>query len=349
MILDSIKRFCKSQPVLLTAFIAAVLTIIFIPPDKEYFNYCNRTVLIQLFCLMAAVSGFRSIGIFEKVTELMLNKVENLRRLGIIFTLICFFSSMLVTNDVVLITFVPLTLIVYNNINDEKSRIMTIVLETAGANLGSMLTPFGNPQNLFIYDNYHLSVCDFLKTMLPSGIISLLMLLLLNLTIPRTPCKTFTKEKSCIDKKKSIIYLALFIMCLLTVFRVIPDLWCLAITIIVLLILDIRLFSRIDYGLLATFVCFFVFVGNIARMESVREFFSELLEGSYSFSLAFTSYKQRSGSGNVVRIYRKRNTAASWRKFRRLRNSNCIACKFNFLSVLPQVRKCAVSALYVYF
>lgn len=91
MILDSIKRFCKSQPVLLTAFIAAVLTIIFIPPDKEYFNYCNRTVLIQLFCLMAAVSGFRSIGIFEKVTELMLNKVENLRRLGIIFTLICFF------------------------------------------------------------------------------------------------------------------------------------------------------------------------------------------------------------------------------------------------------------------
>ena len=279
MILDSIKRFCKSQPVLLTAFIAAVLTIIFIPPDKEYFNYCNRTVLIQLFCLMAAVSGFRSIGIFEKVTELMLNKVGNLRRLGIIFTLICFFSSMLVTNDVALITFVPLTLIVYNNINDEKSRIMTIVLETAGANLGSMLTPFGNPQNLFIYDNYHLSVCDFLKTMLPSGIISLLMLLLLNLTIPRTPCKTFTKEKSCIDKKKSIIYLALFIMCLLTVFRVIPDLWCLAITIIVLLILDIRLFSRIDYGLLATFVCFFVFVGNIARMESVREFFSELLVG----------------------------------------------------------------------
>lgn len=275
--MNSLKKFCKSQPVLLIVLIAAALTILFIPPDKEYFKYCNRTVLIQLFCLMAAVSGFRSVGIFEKATALLLNKAGNLRRLGVIFTLICFFSSMFFTNDVALLTFVPLTIIVYNSINDEKSKILTIVLETAAANLGSMLTPFGNPQNLFIYDEYHLSICDFLKTMFPSGMFSLGMLLLLNLLIPKKMCTAFTEENTLINKKKLTAYLILFIICLLTVFRVIPDIWCFGITIIAMLVLDIRLFAKIDYGLIGTFVCFFIFVGNIARIDAVSIFFSRIL------------------------------------------------------------------------
>ena len=133
--MNKIMKFIKAQPTLVIAFAATVVTMFIIPPDAEYLGYCNRTVLIQLFCLMAAVAGFRSIGLFEKATSVLLKQAGTVRRLGVILTLICFFSSMLLTNDVALITFVPLTLLMYSYIPDEKSRIFTIVLETAAANL----------------------------------------------------------------------------------------------------------------------------------------------------------------------------------------------------------------------
>ena len=145
-------KFVKSQPVLVIAFLAAVITMFFVPPDTQYIGYVNRTVLIELFALMIAVAGFRSVGIFDRATDIMLKKAGSSRRIALILVLLCFFSSMLVTNDVALITFVPLNLMIFGSAKDEKLRIRTIVLETAAANLGSMLTPVGNPQNLYIYD-----------------------------------------------------------------------------------------------------------------------------------------------------------------------------------------------------
>lgn len=277
--MSTIKKFFKSQPVLVISFIAAFITMLIIPPDKQYISYCNRTVLIQLFCLMAAVAGFRSIGVFENITDFLLKRAGTLRRLGLVFVLICFFTSMLVTNDVALLTFVPLTLLAYRGISDEKSRIITIVLETAAANLGSMITPFGNPQNLYIYDIYHLTIGDFFRTMLPAGTVSLISLILLCMLLPKTPCQTTEGQKNKIPKIHFIIYIVLFILCLLTVFRIIPDWLCLAAAVITILILDRRIMLKVDYALLATFVCFFVFVGNITRIESVCRFFSEILNG----------------------------------------------------------------------
>lgn len=271
-------KFLRSQPVLVIAFIAALITVFIVPPDREYAGYCNRTVLIQLFCLMTAVGGFRSIGVFERITGFLMKSAGDLRRLGVIFTLICFFSSMLVTNDVALITFVPLTLMAYSSISDEKSRIFTVVLETAAANLGSMITPFGNPQNLYIYDMYKLSTGDFFRTMLPSGILSLLILLLLCMLLPKTKCSARSDRSGKIPPLHTGVYLGLFAVCLLTVFRVVPDWVCLITAVATALILDRRLLLRVDYGLLATFVCFFVFVGNIARIGAVSEFFSSVLE-----------------------------------------------------------------------
>ena len=139
--MNRIKKFIKSQPVLVIAFVLAVVTMFIVPPDGEYKGYCNRTVLIELFALMAAVAGLRSIGIFDSVTRVLLKKTGTVRRLGAVLTLICYFSAMLVTNDVALITFVPLTLLIYGNIKDSRSLIITVVLETAAANLGSMMTP----------------------------------------------------------------------------------------------------------------------------------------------------------------------------------------------------------------
>ncbi len=277
--MEKIKQFIKKQPVLIIAFVVALVTILIIPPDAQYGGYINRAVLIQLFCLMTAVGGFRSIGIFEKATSILLKKSGNIRKIGIIFTLICFFTSMLVTNDVALITFVPLTLMVYEKINDEKSRILTIVLETAASNLGSMVTPFGNPQNLFIYDKYRLTLGDFFSTMLPTAGLSLVCLILLCMILPNRECTAESVAEKSISKGKSAIYLGLFAVCLLTVFRVIPDWLCLIIAVGIALICDRGLLLKVDYGLLATFVCFFVFVGNIARIEAVSGFVSEILQG----------------------------------------------------------------------
>lgn len=276
--MEKIFKFFKAQPVLIISFIVALITVFIIPPDLKYMEYCNRSVLIQLFCLMVAVGGFRSIGIFENATGFLLKSAGNIRRLGIIFTLICFFTSMFVTNDVALLTFVPLTLLVYNHINDEKSRILTIVLETASANLGSMLTPFGNPQNLYIYDRYKLSIGDFFSTMMPLGILSFVILMILCLMLPKTSCTAKTAEKQKISKLKSVSYLILFALCLLTVFHIVPDWICLIITVLLALVLDRKLLLKVDYCLLATFVCFFVFVGNIARIDAVSTFFSNILD-----------------------------------------------------------------------
>jgi len=133
-------KFIKSQPVLVAAFLAAVVTMFIIPPDSGYAGYVNRAVLIERFSLMTAVAGLRSIGIFERVTDVLLEKAGTIRWLGQIFVLICFFTSMLVTNDVALLTFIPLTLIAMKG-SDKKSLIMTIVLETAAANLAVCLPP----------------------------------------------------------------------------------------------------------------------------------------------------------------------------------------------------------------
>ena len=273
------KKFFRSQPVLVISFIAAAVTMIFIHPDKEYIGYINKTVLIELFSLMTAVAGLRNAGIFNSATTVLLKKTGTVRRLGLVFVLLCYFSSMFVTNDVALLTFVPLTLLVYEKIDDEKSRIMTIVLETCAANAGSMLTPIGNPQNLYVYDAYQLSMGDFLRTMLPAGIRSLTVICLLTLFISDTPCTASENNKTEIPKIPTIGYCALFVVCLMTVLRIVPDVVCFFAAVVTALIFDKKLLLKVDYSLLATFVWFFIFVGNIARIEPVREFFSEILTG----------------------------------------------------------------------
>ena len=268
----------KKQPVLAASFLAAAVTMFIVPPDRGYSGYINRTVLIQLFSLMTAVAGLRSLGIFERVTDTLLEKAGTIRRLGQIFVLICFFSSMIVTNDVALLTFIPLTLIALKRA-DRKSLILTIVLETAAANLGSMLTPVGNPQNLFIYDNYKLTAGVFIKTMAPSGTASLVILMLLTLLLPKDKCTVTEKHTEKISAAPLAGYILLFAVCLLTVFRKVPDLACLAAAVVCALIFDRRLLAKVDYALLATFVCFFVFVGNIARIDAVGGFFSGIMKG----------------------------------------------------------------------
>lgn len=277
--MEKVWKFIKAQPVLVIAFILAVATMFIVPPDREYIGYCNRTVLIELFALMAAVAGLRSIGIFDTATRVILQKTGTVRRLGAVMILICFFSAMLVTNDVALITFVPLTLLIYSNIKDDKSLILTIVLESAAANLGSMMTPVGNPQNLFLYDKYGLTAMTFVKTMLPVGALGLAAVLLLTLFLPKDKCEAPKRNDNKLPVIKAAVYTGVFVLCIAAVFRLVPDWVCLIAAIAAALICDVKLLLKIDYILLATFVCFFVFVGNIARIDAVSEFFYGILTG----------------------------------------------------------------------
>ena len=260
--MEKVWKFIKAQPVLVIAFILAVATMFIVPPDKEYAGYCNRTVLIELFALMAAVAGLRSIGIFDTATRIILQKTGTVRRLSAVMILICFFSAMLVTNDVALITFVPLTLLIYSNIKDEKSLILTIVLESAAANLGSMMTPVGNPQNLFLYDKYGLTAMTFVKTMLPVGALGLLAVLVLTVFLPKDRCEAPKRSENKLPVIKAAVYTGVFVLCIAAVFRIVPDWVCLIAAIAAALICDVKLLLKIDYILLATFVCFFVFVGK---------------------------------------------------------------------------------------
>ena len=279
--MKQILQFVKAQPVLVISGMAALITAFFIPPDREYLGYCNTTVLIELFALMAAVAGLRSVGLFELISQKLLKGAGTVRRLGMIFMLLCFFSSMLVTNDVALLTFVPLTILVFHEIEgvDEKHRIFVIILETAAANLGSMLTPIGNPQNLYLFDKYKLSALDFLKTMSLPGITGLICLFLLLLFLPKQPCKAAERSPEPVSKSQTAVFAAIFAVCLLAVFRVVPDWVYLIAAVVGTVFVNWRLLGKVDYALLATFVFFFIFVGNIGRIEAVRSFTSSILTG----------------------------------------------------------------------
>ncbi|MGN0631154.1 MAG: SLC13 family permease [Ruminococcus sp.] len=275
-ILTTARDFFRTQTVLCVSFAAAVISMFIVPPDAEYAGYIDYNVIMLLFCLMGVVAGFRSAGIFEKMTGKMLSLAKSKRSLTFILMNICFFTSMLVTNDVALITFVPLALILFKG--DKKNCILTVIIQTAAANLGSSVRPVGNPQNIFLYTQYDLSIGFFMRMLLPVGIISYVLLAAACLMIENGRVNMNKAVERSLQYRKLIILSALFMICLLTVLRLIPHYICLVIVCIGLLI-EPRLFAKIDYALLFTFACFFVFVGNMGRIEAVRELLSGIMAG----------------------------------------------------------------------
>ena len=176
--IKSIKLFLKKEAVLVMSFILAFISCFVVPPDKEYFKYIDTATIIILFCLMLVISGLKEVGLFQHIGEALLNKIKTERQLILVLVLLCFFASMFITNDVALITFVPLGILIINMANMNNSLCFTITLMTISANLGSMLTPIGNPQNLYLYSISNFSVIKFILIMLPYTIISVVLLLI---------------------------------------------------------------------------------------------------------------------------------------------------------------------------
>lgn len=277
--LEKIKELIKKDTVLFISALIAGITVFLVPPDAEYLGYIDFRVLGLLLCLMAVVAGFKNAGVFNWLTYQLLNRIKSGRILALTLIMLPFFSSMLVTNDVALIIFIPFTISLLTESGCKRSLVPIIVMQTVAANLGSMATPIGNPQNLFLYSAYNLYIGDFFSVTLPLTAICFIMLVLISpWLLPKTLDFNSIAQEKINSRKSLIIFALLFILSLLTVFRIIPYQLTTLITVIVILITDKKLFNEIDFMLLLTFVCFFVISENLGRLEIVRNFLQTLLE-----------------------------------------------------------------------
>lgn len=295
-----VKELFQKETVCCIAFLLAVISIFFVSPSKNYISYIDFRVLALLFCLMAVVRGFSSIGVFTRLGTMLLTHVHSLRMLSALFIFLCFFFSMLITNDVALITFVPFTILVLSMAEQKKFLIPVIVLETIAANLGSMLTPLGNPQNLYLYTISGLSIGAFVRIMLPYSFVSAILLLIFILFLPKDTVSTATAANTAnstntvtasntsnviceaVKARKNprilfTAYLILFLQCLLTVLHILPYQIMFLLVLTGFLLLDYRVLKDVDYFLLLTFLCFFIFIGNMKQISLVHELISKLL------------------------------------------------------------------------
>lgn len=288
--MNKIKHFIKNETVFFVSAACAVVTMLFVPPDIQYLEYIDFRVLSLLFCLMGVVAGFKSAGVFSTLTYQLLNRIKNGHLLSVTLVLLPFFSSMLVTNDVALIIFIPFTISLIQKSECKNKVVPIIVLQTVAANLGSMATPIGNPQNLFLYSAYNLTVKDFLIVTLPLTLLSLAALCAASFGLLPTSVKVDdVKKESISDKKQLFAFVFLFAISILTVFRILPYQITLVVSAVALLLINRRLFKEIDFMLLLTFVCFFIISENLGRLEVVRSFLQQLLEKSTLFASIGTS------------------------------------------------------------
>lgn len=282
-----IKDLFKKETVFCASLLLAVLSAFAIRPDKIYFNYPDYRTISLLFCLMLVVSGFKSLGIFEFLGGYLLKMAGGIKTLSVFLMLLCFFSSMVITNDVTLITFVPFTMLIFKMIGREDRLLKLTVLEAIAANLGSMATPIGNPQNLYLFSISDLSMGEFFLAVLPYAGISLL-LLLGALFIDRdepisAKAAINAGVTAALGEQGSVsrlaAYLFLLLLCLLVVFRVLSYLPVLICVILITFFVNRSLFKSVDYFLLLTFLCFFIFIGNLKRIPELNSFLMTLVGG----------------------------------------------------------------------
>lgn len=288
--------FVKKETVLSIALILAVVSSFFVRPDKYYIHYIDFRTLAILFSLMAVMAGLRKNEVFRRIAEKLLKKVKSIRMIIVILVMLCFFSSMIITNDVALITFVPLTIIVLDILGEKRKErwlLSVVAMQTVAANLGSMMTPIGNPQNLYLFSQAGISVTDFINLMLPYTVVSFFALLAWIFLVCNKNNEQlevhFAKEHHVKNKKLLIIYAALFVICLMVVARVVMWDVMLVIVLITMLIMDAKVLKNVDYSLLLTFVGFFIFIGNMGRITAFSNFIESVIEGREVYTAVLSS------------------------------------------------------------
>ena len=279
--LKNILTFLKKEIVLTVSCVLAIASCFIIKPDAGYLEYVDTHTILILFCLMAVMAGLKDIGLFQFVGEKLLGKFHSERGIVAILVFLCFFSSMLITNDVALITFVPLALLILKMAKMETSLCYIVTLMTIAANLGSMMTPIGNPQNLYLYSVSGLALPAFLKLMFPYTLASgILLLVFIGMRFKSVQVSfEMPESENSLNRSRIIYYGVLFVICLLAVAKICPIEVLFVIVLAAVIKDNWKLLKHIDYCLLATFVFFFVFIGNMGRFDMFRNFLSSILEG----------------------------------------------------------------------
>lgn len=322
----NVREIVRKDPVLVVAIVLAIISCAAVPPDAAYAEYVDIRTIGMLFSLMTIMAGLSRLGVFRIACRHLLSAVRGPRRLALALTLLAFFSSMLITNDVALVTFVPFALLALRTLDSPRHACFTVVMMTIAANLGSMLTPIGNPQNLYLYSTSHMALTDFLLLMLPYAAAALVLLVGAIAFFGRIPehakekaarsvdagnpasssedgsedspatCGEADNAASAADANETpqlasdaddpapsplrvLPWAALFVLALLSVAHILPYQAIVAVTIVVALAADRRALLHVDYALLFTFIAFFVFVGNVGRIEVVSAALAQLIDG----------------------------------------------------------------------
>lgn len=280
--LHKISTFIGKNTVMVIAFFAAVLTAFFVPPDGAYLGYFDFKTLTCLFCVLAVVFALRNVRFFYMLARNIVRLCKNTRISILALVYITFIGSMLIANDMALLTFLPLGTLVLTTTGKGKYMAFTFIMQNIAANLGGMLTPFGNPQNLYLYSKFQIPDLEFVQIMLLPFAISVVLITVCCLFVKAEPLQ-IPHEQIHIPKGKTALYLGLFVLAIAIVFRSIPYWIGLIVIPAVLLFADRDALKKVDYPLLLTFVFFFIFSGNMARIEWVKELFSKLLEQNTLF------------------------------------------------------------------
>ena len=277
----SLLQFIRQNVVLCIAILAAALTAIAVPPDAQYLSYFDGKTLSCLFCTLAVICALKNIHFFRILAHRIVRIAGTTRSALLLLLVITFVGSMLIANDMALLTFLPLGYYILSSTGKEKLMAFTFILQNIAANLGGMLTPFGNPQNLYLYSHFSIPTGEFLSIMVLPFLLAIALIVLCCFFVKNEPLQLCVTVDERLPRGRTALYLALFAFSIALVFRIIESYW-LGLIIIpaVLLFADRDALKKVDYPLLLTFVCFFIFAGNMGRIPAVRTFFSSLLSHS---------------------------------------------------------------------
>lgn len=269
----------KREVVLSIALLLAVVSACFVPPSAAYFGYIDWNTLALLFSLMVVMKGYQRAGVFLCLANGLLRRVRSTRALLGVLVFLPFGLSMVVTNDVALLTFVPFGLLVLRMAGQGRQVVPLVVMQTLAANLGSMLTPMGNPQNLYLYGKSGMGFGGLCLLMLPYVAVAGGCLAVALLLRRPSPVQAPAVPGRLAGPRQLTLCTLGFGLCLLGLFQVVNALVVCAILALFLLLTDRALLASVDYSLLGVFAAFFIFIGNLSGVEGFQSILSGALTG----------------------------------------------------------------------
>ena len=283
------QRALAHNPLLVISALVALVTMFFVPPSIEYLDYFNWHTLACLFSILAVIAAIDSSGLLEFVAHSLAEHAKSTRTLVVALVLVSLVCSMFLSNDMTLVTVLPLALILLKSVNRESEIPFAFIAITLAANSGGMLLPFGNPHNLYLYSLFGVDFGDFIAVMAPPLILSASLLLVRCFFVKKAEFHYKKPESVRLSKPRVVIYVVLFALCIAMTIDAVPFLMGMVVIVVVLAITDRRVFAKTDYALVMTFVCFFIFSGNIAQIPAISSFFESVLDSCGAFITSLVS------------------------------------------------------------